>query len=132
LEMPRQLVNYHLRKLERAGLVKLGEERKKGDCIERVMRSTARSFVISPAAVGRLGADPALVADKLSASYLVAIAAHAIRDVSVLEGRGHRAGKTLPTLTLAPEICFRSAADWAALTEELTAEIARLVMKYHH
>ena len=41
--MPRQKVNYHLRTLERHGLVELVEERRKGNCVERVVRATARS-----------------------------------------------------------------------------------------
>src|SRR6185295_15164220 len=47
--LPRQLVNYHLRTLERHGLVELETERRKGNVIERVMRASAGSYVISPA-----------------------------------------------------------------------------------
>ena len=35
LRLPRQRINYHLRALERAGLLELVEERRKGNCIER-------------------------------------------------------------------------------------------------
>ena len=49
--MPRQKVNYHLRTLERYGLVELVEERRKGNCVERVVRATAAAYVISPAAL---------------------------------------------------------------------------------
>ena len=45
--LPRQKVNYHLRALERHGLVELVEERRKGNCTERVLRATAASYVIS-------------------------------------------------------------------------------------
>src|ERR687897_3489675 len=55
LRLPRQRINYHLRVLESAGLVELVEERRKGNCLERVVRATARSFVISPEALGGLG-----------------------------------------------------------------------------
>ncbi|MFD0473884.1 ArsR/SmtB family transcription factor [Nonomuraea thailandensis] len=46
--LARQKVNYHLRTLERHGLVELVEERRKGNVTERVMQATAASFVISP------------------------------------------------------------------------------------
>ncbi|HVQ87270.1 MAG TPA: helix-turn-helix domain-containing protein, partial [Actinomycetes bacterium] len=49
--LPRQKVNYHLRALERHGLVELVEERRKGNCTERVLQATAQSYVISPAAL---------------------------------------------------------------------------------
>jgi DNA-binding transcriptional ArsR family regulator len=39
--LPRQKVNYHLRALERHGLLELVEERKKGNCTERMLRATA-------------------------------------------------------------------------------------------
>ena len=35
LHIPRQKINYHLRELERVGLVKESETRKRGNCIER-------------------------------------------------------------------------------------------------
>ena len=56
--LPRQKVNYHLRALERHGLVELVEERRKGNCTERVMRATAASYVISPAALAAVAARP--------------------------------------------------------------------------
>jgi DNA-binding transcriptional ArsR family regulator len=41
--LPRQKVNYHLRALERHGLVELVEERRRGNCTEGVLRATAGS-----------------------------------------------------------------------------------------
>jgi DNA-binding transcriptional ArsR family regulator len=49
--LARQKVNYHLRALERHGLVELVEERRKGNVTERMMRATAASYVISPTAL---------------------------------------------------------------------------------
>ena len=49
--LPRQKVNYHLRTLERHGLVELVEERRKGNVTERLLRAAAASYVISPAAL---------------------------------------------------------------------------------
>ena len=47
--LSRQQANYHLRALERHGLVELVEERRKGNLTERILRATAASYVISPA-----------------------------------------------------------------------------------
>ena len=60
--LPRQLVNYHLRTLERHGLVELETERRKGNVTERVMRASAGSYVISPAALTALQPDPGRLA----------------------------------------------------------------------
>ncbi|HET9559720.1 MAG TPA: helix-turn-helix domain-containing protein, partial [Actinomycetota bacterium] len=69
--LPRQKVNYHLRTLEAQGLVELAEERKRGGITERVLRATAATYVISPAALGETAVDPERAADRLSAGYLV-------------------------------------------------------------
>ena len=65
--MPRQQVNYHLRTLERHGLVELVSERRKGNMTERLMRATAASYVISPTALAAVQPDPERAPDRLSA-----------------------------------------------------------------
>lgn len=130
--LPRQKVNYHLRELEKGGFVDLVEERRKGNCVERLYRATARYYVIDPAVLGRLGADPEQVQDRFSAAYLVAVASKTIRDVAELRERASKAGKRLATMTLETEVRFASAAERAAFVEELTGEVARLVAKYHN
>lgn len=130
--LPRQKVNYHLRELEKQGYVELVEERRKGNCIERVVRATARAYVVDPAIMGALGIDPAQFQDKFSSAYLVALAAKAIHDVASLRHRAEKAGKRLATFSLQTEVRFASAPDRAAFVQELTAEIARLAAKYHN
>jgi DNA-binding transcriptional ArsR family regulator len=132
LDLPRQKVNYHLRELEREGLVELVEERKKGNCIERLVRATARSYLVGAEALGALASDPAAVPDKFSSAYLVATAARAITDVAAMRALAEDAGKRLPTLTLDAEVRFASAAERAAFFEDLTNQLARLIARYHH
>jgi len=131
LEVPRQKINYHLRELERHGLVELLEERRKGNCTERILRTAARSWVISPAAVGELAADPDELRDRFSSSYLTALASRAVRDLGTLRERANRAGKRLATLSVESEVRFASAAQRNAFAEELTETVARLIAKYH-
>jgi DNA-binding transcriptional ArsR family regulator len=131
LRLPRQRINYHLRELERAGLVELVEERRKGNCIERLVRATARAFIISPEALGPVGPTRETAADRLSSAYLVAAAGRIIRDVASLDAQARKAGKRLATLTLDTDIRFASAESRAAFAEELTDAIARLTAKYH-
>jgi DNA-binding transcriptional ArsR family regulator len=131
LRLPRQKINYHLRALEAAGVVELVEERRKGNCIERVVRATARSFIISPEALGALGPTPETASDRLSTAYLLSAAGRTIRDVASLEARARKAGKRIATLTLEADVRFASAASRAAFAEELTDSLARLAAKYH-
>ncbi len=132
LHMPRQKVNYHLRELEKEGYLELIQERRKGNCMERVVRATARAYVIDPNVMGALGIDPAQFQDKFSSAYLVALAAKTIRDVAALRQRAEKAGKRLATFSLQTEVRFATAADRAAFVQELTAEVARLAAKYHN
>ena len=131
LGMPRQKLNYHLRELERHGFLELVEERRKGNCVERVVRATARSYLVDPAALGALAADPDRIADRLSATYLVAVASRAIRELAALRRRSDAAGKKLATLTLLTEVRFASAEARHAFARELSTELARLAAKYH-
>jgi DNA-binding transcriptional ArsR family regulator len=131
LGLPRQRVNYHLRELERHRLVELVEERRKGNCTERVVRASARHYLISPEALGALGNTPQERQDRFSATHLIATAAAAVRDVAVLRARARAAGKRLPTLTLAADVRFASAESRHAFAEELANELARLTAKYH-
>lgn len=131
LQMPRQTVNYHLRELEKEGFVELFEERVNRNCVERRMRATARSYVISPIALGALGIDAGSLRDRFSSSYLVSAAARAIRDVATLRHRADKAGKKIATLTLETEVRFASAQTRQQFAEELVNAVAKLAAKYH-
>ena len=91
--LPRQKVNYHLRALEKHGLVQIAGERKWGGLTERRLVATARSYLISPAALGPLACDPGRTRDRLSASYLIALAARIVREVSYFARRSRETGK---------------------------------------
>ncbi len=132
LGITRQKVNYHLTALESHGLVSLVSERKWGGITERVMQATAASFVVSPAAVDAKATEPALVADRLSAGYMIALAGRAIREIGSLAERAAAAGHRLPTLSIDTAIGFRSPQDRAAFAAELTDTIAALAARYHH
>ena len=128
----RQKVNYHLRALEAHGLVELADVRQWGGITERVLRATAASYVVSPAALAETAVDPAQAADRLSARYLVALAGRIVREVGGLARRADAADKRLPTMAIDTEIRFRSAADRAAFADELTAAVLDLAARYHH
>jgi DNA-binding transcriptional ArsR family regulator len=110
LGVARQKVNYHLRELERDGLVELAEERRRRGFVERRLRAAAP--------------------DRLSSAYLVATAARLAGDVTVLRERAAAAEQTLATLTLETEIRFASPAAMRRFSDELAAEVARLASAY--
>jgi DNA-binding transcriptional ArsR family regulator len=129
--LARQKVNYHLRALEAHGLVRPVDERRWGGLVERRVVATAASYVVSPAALGSAASDPARASDRLSARYLIALAARVVREVGELLRGSKEQGKHLATLALDTEIRFRTAAERAAFTAELTEAIAGLTARYH-
>lgn len=129
LGLPRQQVNYHLRELEAAGLVEFIEERRKGNCVERLVRATAASYLISPEAMGRLGCgcghpgclcpppdEPISPGDKLARA-----AARAIRAAS--EG-------SCSSAPFEAEVRFADAVSRERFEREVSEAIAALVRKY--
>ena len=129
--LPRQKISYHLRILEEHGLVAEVGRRRWGGLTERVLHATAAAYVVSPGALGEAAGDPERIADRLSARYLIALAARAVREVAALARRADQAGRRLPTLALDTEIRFRSAAERAAFTSDLAAAVTTLVSRYH-
>src|SRR6188472_3468914 len=98
--LARQKVNYHLRSLERHGLVELVEERRKGNVTERVLQATAASYVISPAALAAVAPDPERAPDRLSARWMLALAARLVRDTGTLLNRSSAARQRLATFAM--------------------------------
>jgi DNA-binding transcriptional ArsR family regulator len=131
LGLTRQRVNYHLRALEDGKLVEPAEERQWGGLTERLMVATASSYVVSPAALGPIAVDPERTKDRLSASYLIALAARIVREVGGLWRTARQSDKRLATLSIDTVIRFRSPADRAAFTADLTKAVAALAARYH-
>lgn len=126
----RQRVNYHLRALERHGLVRRVGSRQRRGLTEQLLEATARAYVLSPTPPGGPVPDPAR-SDRLSAQYAIALAARLLREVAELARRADEARRPLATLALDADIRFASAADRAAFTAELTAAVRALTARYH-
>jgi hypothetical protein len=98
---------------------------------ERLMVATAWSYVVSPAALGSIGADPARNGHPLSASYLIALAARIVREVGDLWRTSRQKDKRLATLSIDTVIRFRSPADRVVFTTDLANAVAALAERYH-
>jgi len=131
LGMPRQKVNYHLRELEKAGFLEEIEQRRAGNCIERIVRAKASHYLIHPEVLGQLAADPDAIQDRFSSAYLIALAAQTIRDLATVQERAEKSGKRIATMSLQTEVRFANAADRHAFANDLANAVARVVAKYH-
>lgn len=130
--LTRQRVNYHLRALEEQKLVEPVEERQWGGLTERLLVASAASYVVSPAALGPIAAEPERTRDRLSASYLIALAARIVREVGELWRGARNEDKRLATLSIDTVIRFKSPAERAAFTHDLMSAVASLAARYHN
>ena len=131
LGIPRQKINYHLRTLEKHGLVEVVAERRKGNMTERVMRASADSYVISPDVAPEFAPDPDRSSDRTSARWVLALAARLVRDIGSLLRHSAKAEKKVATWALDAQITFASAQDRADFAVELGDAVTRLIAKYH-
>lgn len=131
LGLPRQRVGHHVRALEAAGLLTCVGERKKRNCVERLLQASARTYVLAPRLLGALGLTADEVRDRFSSTYLLAAASKVIEEVTALRPKAEAAGKKLPTLTLQTEVRFASARSQNEFLEELLAAFSDLVARHH-
>lgn len=131
LGLPRQQVGHHLRTLEQHGLVVEVVRRQHGGLTERVLAASAAAYVVSPSALGGVGVDPARVRDRLSAAYLVALAARAVREIGGLLRGATDTDKRLPTLSVDADVRFATPAARTAFASELADAVRGLAARYH-
>ena len=127
MNLPRQTVNYHVRELARARLLARAGRRRRRRLYEQCYVATARGYALSPELLGKLAADPAQVADKFSAAYLVGLAAKMQTELGQVIELAEKAGKRLATLSLNTELRFLSPEQRAKFTEELHSAIIDIV-----
>jgi DNA-binding transcriptional ArsR family regulator len=117
----RQRINYHLRELEKSGLVELVEVRQRRGREERLLRATARTVVVTPAMVG-----PRDVAtqDRFAVDTLLGACASTVDVVARQRAAAAVAGRRLVTFTIEAEIGFDRPADIADFATRLATLIA--------
>src|SRR5262245_58094508 len=131
MEMPRQKVLYHLRKLEEQRLVQANEHGSVGRRIDRTYVRTETSYAIAPKTLGGVAVDTRAVGDAFSSAYLSAVAGRALNDLAALGKAAKARGKRVPTLTLETDVRFATPADQQRFAEELTTGFTKLAAKYH-
>ena len=130
LGIPRQRTNYHVRELARAGFLRKAGRRKKRNLYEQRWRATAETYVIAPEALGPVGVDPRRIADRMSAEYLLALAARTQGEVARAFSEASAAGKRLSTLALDVDLRFDTAKQREGFTRALTDAVAGVVAQH--
>jgi DNA-binding transcriptional ArsR family regulator len=121
-----QKIYYHVKALERAGLVeKMGERRVRGT-VEGYYQAKARSYWLAPRLVGELGGQR-LTQDQMSLHFLLSLAAEMHDDIGRLTGR---AEQEIPSLGLSAQIVLPDGNKRAAFLQEVQTIFQDLAGKY--
>src|SRR5918911_2205705 len=126
----RQKINYHVRQLHRAGLLKPAGRRKRRNMVEQRFVATARSYVLAPQLVGPLAADAGQVADAVSAAYLVALASQAQAELTSAVEAASAQGKRIATMSVNAEVRFESAEQREGFARGLQAALTRVIAEH--
>lgn len=136
LNLPRQRVNYHVRQLERAGLLRAAGRRRRRNLIEQRYVATARSYTLSPELLGPLAPDWREIGDTTSADYLLALAEQVRYDVGVAareaQSRGE-AGDAAPrptTVSVKSQFRFESPEQRARFAEAIRQAVVEVIARH--
>jgi DNA-binding transcriptional ArsR family regulator len=126
----RQKVNYHLKELERVGLVQPVSERRSGNFIETLYEAAARSFLVSPRVAW---SDPRRVdalREQHSLERLVMVGAQLQRDAISLLDRAAFDGEQIASAAVEADVHFADEKHRAAFLDEYLAAVQKLCDRY--
>jgi DNA-binding transcriptional ArsR family regulator len=126
----RQKVNYHLKELERVGLVEAVGERRSGNFMETLYEAVGRSFLVSPRVAW---SDPRRVdalREQHSLERLVMVGAQLERDAITLLDRAAFDGEEIASAAVEVDVQFADETDRAAFLSEYLETVQELCDRY--
>jgi DNA-binding transcriptional ArsR family regulator len=130
LRMPRQVLNYHVKEMARARLLRPAGRRKRRALFEQCYVASAVAYVLSSEIMGSLAARPPSARDRFSASFLLGMANQVQEEVGFAMERAEEAGKQLATLGLSSLVRFHSAEQRAQFAHALDSAILSVIERY--
>ncbi len=127
LGLSTQKVNYHMKVLVDAGLVRLVEERRVRGIMKGIYQAVAKSFWFSPRLVKYLG-DRNRSTDQASLAYLLQLAEDLQVDIGHIADRED--AQPTPSLGVNARIQLKNGADRSRFLEEVRELFTRLAQKY--
>ncbi len=130
LSMPRQRVNYHVRRLAERGLLRRAGRQRKRNMVEQRYVAVARSFLLIPAVLGDLSADWREIQDTASAAYLLALTSQMQCDLARASNAAGKEGKRLSTLSLKSQFRFESPEQRAEFARALRQAVVDVIARH--
>lgn len=127
----RQNVAYHVRELEKVGLLRHIGQRQNGNFLEQVYETVAHTFVVSPTATwGDPDARAGAMADQLSLGELFRAGERLQRDSATLLDRAAFYGEEIPSASVTTEIRFATDEARATFLRDHLEALAALARKH--
>lgn len=121
-----QKIYYHVKVLERAGLLQKVDERRVGGIMEGLYQATAASYWLAPELVGEIGGTRQ-ASDQFSLGYLLGLAEQLQTEVGRLASHP---GEDIPSLGLSATIHLPDGDRREAFMRDLQTAIQDLAAKY--
>lgn len=122
-----QKVYYHIKVLERGGLVEKVEERRVGGIMEGLYRAKARSYWLSPRLVGKIGGQKK-TQDKLSLGFLLSLAEELQADVGQLAAKDQT--EEIPSFGFTAQVELKDQSHRAEFMADVTKAFQHIAKKY--
>lgn len=123
-----QKIYYHVKALEKAGLVEKVEEHRVRGVVEGVYQAKARSYWLAPRLVGQLGGKTS-AQDQTSLRFLLTLAEEVHDDIGHL-GQKSEAGTHVPSLGLSAQIYLPDGDRRAAFLNDVQTAFQDLARQY--
>lgn len=130
LDEPRQKVNYHVKELERAGLVRRVGERRTGNLVELLYQAVASTFVVSPRLAWVDQRRTEALAEQVALENLVAVGERLQRAAALLLDRAAFEGEQIASAAVEAEVRLADETQRAAFLSEYVAAVGPLLKKY--
>jgi DNA-binding transcriptional ArsR family regulator len=126
----RQKVNYHLKELERVGLVAPVGERRSGNFMETLYESVGRSFLVSPRVAWSDRRRVDTLRQQHSLERLVMVGGRLEREAISLLDRAAFDGEQIASAAVEVDVHFADEKDRAAFLEQYLAAVQELCDRY--
>jgi hypothetical protein len=123
-----QKIYYHVKALEKAGLVEKVEERRVRGVVEGYYQAKARSYWLAPSLIGQVG-GMRTTQDQTSLRFLLSLAEEIHEDIGHL---GHRSegGEEVPSLGLSAHVYLPEGERRAEFLDDVQVMFQTLARKY--
>lgn len=126
----RQFVGYHVRELERLGLLERVGERRKGNFIEQLYQSTARRFVVAAGFAANPEQLAAVFRDQVSLAQLTELGERLQTDALQLIDAAANRGEEIPSVSIEADVGLPTPQARTAFMRDVS-EALRAVLEKH-